>query len=126
MKKFIFVMNHDLTPEQKSSVGDREIVEVADRDLLVVPDSPNLGRDWFVGRAEEIVAAVGGIEAGDTLHVMGQQQLVMAISALGRKAGAELVESCSKRDSVEKTMPDGKVVKTNVFTFNGFRIVHNY
>lgn len=126
MKKFIFIMQHALTPEQKSAVGDREIVEIADKALLNVPEDPNLGREWFATRAEEIISAVGGISEGDTLHVMGQQQLAMAVSALGRKAGAGLVESCTKRDSVEKTLPDGKVVKTNVFTFTGFRTVHAY
>lgn len=125
MKKFIFIMQHALTPEQKAAVGDREIVEIADKALLNVPEDPCLGREWFATRAEEIVAAVGGISENDTLHVMGQQQLAMAVSALGRKAGAELVESCTKRESAEKVV-DGKVVKTNVFTFTGFRTVHSY
>lgn len=118
-------MQHALTPEQKAAVGDREIVEIADKALLNVPEDPNLGREWFATRSEEVLAAVGGVSEGDILHVMGQQQLTMAVSAHGRKAGAELVESCTKRESAEKVV-DGKVVKTNVFTFTGFRTVHSY
>ena len=122
MNKFFFVMQHPLTPEQKTaaSEGGREIVELQQKNLLDVPDDPTLGREWFATRATE------GVGDGDIAHVMGQQQLAAATQAAARRAGATLVESCTKRDSVEKTLPDGKVVKTNVFTFAGFRTVHEY
>ena len=52
MAKFIFVMQHQPTPEQLSAAteGGREVVQLADKKLLVVPDDAGLGRDWFVQR----------------------------------------------------------------------------
>ncbi len=128
MKKFIFIMSHVPTKEQlvAASEGGREIVQVADKKLLVVPDDANLGRDWFVQRAEEIVSSVGGIAEGDTLHVMGQQQLTMAVSAIGRRAGANLVESVTPRVSRDIPQADGTVKKEFIFSFSGFRTVHSY
>jgi len=126
--KFIFVMQHAPTAEQitAASEGNREVVQVSDKKLLIVPDDAELGRDWFVQRAEEIVSSVGGIAEGDTLHVMGQQQLAMAVSAIGRKAGATLVESVTPRVSKDIPQPDGTVKKEFIFTFKGFRLVHSY
>ena len=126
--KFIFIMQHAPTPEQitAASEGNREVVQVSDKKLLIVPDDAELGRDWFVQRAEEIVSSVGGIAEGDTLHVMGQQQLAMAVSAIGRKAGATLVESVTPRVSKDIPQADGTVKKEFIFTFKGFRTVHNY
>lgn len=127
-KKFIFIMQHQPTPEQISAASEsgREIVQITDKKLLVVPDDANLGREWFTARAEEIVSAVGGIVEGDTLHVMGQQQLAMAVSAIGRKAGATLVESVTPRVSKDTPQLDGTVKKETVFSFSGFRTVHAY
>lgn len=129
MKKFVFVMQHPPTPEQitaASNVG--EVVEMTKeaKGLLNVPDDPKLGRDWFATRADAILASVGGVGSGDTAHIMGQAQLASATQAAARKAGATLVESVTPRTSVEKTLPDGKVEKTNVFSFAGFRTVHEY
>jgi len=121
-------MQHSPTAEQLTSAseGGREIVQVSDKALLNVPDDAQLGRDWFVQRAEQIVTAVGGIAEGDTLHVMGQQQLAMAVSAIGRKAGATLVESVTPRVSKDIPQPDGTVKKEFTFSFTGFRTVHTY
>jgi hypothetical protein len=126
--KFIFIMQHAPTVEQitAASEGNREVVQVSDKKLLIVPDDAELGRDWFTQRAEEIVSAIGGIAEGDTLHVMGQQQLAMAVSAIGRKAGATLVESVTPRVSKDIPQPDGNVKKEFIFTFKGFRLVHSY
>jgi len=128
--KFVFIMNHAPTREQVNAAQDfgvgRRIVELTDKTMLVVPDDPALGRTWFTQRATEIVASIGGIEEGDVLHVMGQQQLVMAVSAIGRKVGAKLVESVTPRISKEVHLPDGTVRKENVFSFAGFRVVHEY
>ncbi len=128
MKKFIYIMQHAPTPEQitAASEGNREVVQVSDKKLLIVPDDAELGRDWFVQRAEEIVSSVGGIVEGDTLHCMGQQQLAMAVSAIGRRAGANLVESVTPRVSRDIPQADGTVKKEIVFSFTGFRTVHNY
>jgi hypothetical protein len=127
--KFIFIMQHQPTAEQitAASEGGREIVQITDKKLLVVPDDAELGRDWFTQRAEQIVAAVvGGINEGDTLHCMGQQQLAMAVTAIGRRAGANLVESVTPRVSKDIPQDDGTVKKEFVFSFTGFRTVHSY
>lgn len=128
MKKFIFIMQHQPTAEQltAASEGGREIVQIADKKLLVVPDDAELGKEWFTTRAEEIVKAVGGIEEGDTLHVMGQPQLAAAIQATARLAGAQIVESVTPRVSKDIRQPDGSIKKESVFTFSGFRLVHSY
>jgi hypothetical protein len=128
MRRFIFIMQHQPTPEQISaaSEGGWEIVQINDKKLLVVPDDAGLGRQWFVRRAEEIAAAVGGITHGDILHVMGQQQLAMAVMAIGRRVGANMVESVTPRVSKDIPQPDGTIKKEFVFSFKGFRAVHEY
>ena len=121
-------MQHTPTAEQLAAAVEdgREIVQLADKKLLNVPDDPKLSRDWFAQRAEEILREVGGVMEGDVLHVMGQQQLAVAISAFGRNAGATLVESVTPRESKDIPQSDGSVKKELVFTFRGFRKVHNY
>ncbi len=128
MKTFAFIMSHVPTAEQitAASEGGREVVQVNDKKLLIVPDDANLGRDWFVQRAEEIALAVGGFSAGDVAHIMGQAQLASAVQALARQAGAELVESVTPRVSKDIPQPDGTVKKEFIFTFKGFRLVHSY
>ena len=121
-------MSHKPTEDQllAAQEGQRKVIQVDDKSLLIVPDEPELVRDWFTTRAEEIVKAVGGIEEGDTLHVMGQQQLAMAITAIGRRAGAEIVESVTPRVSKDIPQEDGTVKKEFTFAFKGFRTVHQY
>ena len=127
MAKFIFVMQHQPTTEQLSAAAKLgEVVQLADKKLLAVPDSAELGREWFATRATAIIAAVGGISEGDTLHVMGQPQLASAIQAEGRKANATLLESVTPRTSKDVPQADGTVKKESVFTFSGFRLVHSY
>lgn len=120
-------MQHAPTPEQitaAQAVG--EVVQLADKKLLVVPDDATIGRDWFVQRAAEVVTAIGGIAEGDTVQCMGQQQLAAAVNALARKAGAKLVESVTPRISVDKPQPDGTTKKEFTFSFAGFRELHSY
>lgn len=127
MAKFVFIMNHQPTPEQlslASKVG--EVVQLDDKGLLIVPDDPTLGKDWFIRRAEKVLCAVGWVGPGDLLHIMGQQQLAMAVGALGRRLGATLMESVTPRVSTEVVQPDGSVKKENIFRFSGFRQVHEY
>ncbi len=121
-------MQHAPIPAQMTaaSEGGRAIVELKEKNLLNVPDDPLLDHAWFVQRAEEIILAVGGVVQDDILHVMGQQQLAMAVSAIGRRVGATLVESVTPRTSKEVMQQDGSVKKENVFTFSGFRTVHEY
>jgi hypothetical protein len=128
MSKFIFVMQHQPTLEQLTAASERgrEIVQLDDKRLLLVPDDPTLGRDWFTQRATEIVAAVGGLAEGDTLCAAGQQQLAMAVSAIGRRAGVTLVESVTPRVSKDIPQADGSVKKEFTFVFTGFRTVHEY
>ena len=82
MNKFIFVMQHAPTAEQLTAAagGGLEVVQISDKKLLIVPDDANLGKEWFTARAEEIVKAVGGIEEGDTAHIMGQALSLIHIS----------------------------------------------
>lgn len=127
MSKFIFVMQHAPTPEQlvaAEAIG--QVVQLAEKKLLIVPDDASLGRDWFVQRATEVVTAIGGIAEGDTVQCMGQQQLAAAVNALARKAGAKMVESVTPRVSVDKHQPDGTVKKEFTFSFAGFRELHSY
>lgn len=123
----IFIMQHPLTDEQREAAEKiGEVVELSDKSLLNVPDDPSLNREWFVGRAQEILDSLGVNCFGDLVHVMGQQQLAMAVIGQARQAGALIIESVTSRESVEEKQPDGSVRKTNVFRFNGFRHVYQY
>jgi hypothetical protein len=126
MERFIFIMIHPASEEQMAACGDAHIEQVSDKGLLIVPDNPDLEREWFTSRAAEIEKSFAGFGKEDIIQIMGQQQLAMSVSALARKAGATLVESVTPRESVEETLPDGSVKKTNVFRFIGFRTVHRY
>jgi len=127
MSKFFFIMQHQPTAEQLAEAGKiGEVVQLADKKLLGVPDSPTLERDWFVQRAEEIELSLGGFSAGDTVQAMGQQQLAMALNARGLRAGVTLVESVTERKAVETAQPDGSVKKESVFVFRGFRPVYEF
>ncbi len=127
MKKFVFIMQHTPTAEQVTRASESgQVVELSDKKLLLVPDDLYLDYAWFVSRAADIVAAVGGICPGDTVQVMGQQQLAMVVNAHARSCGAELVESVTPRTSKEVHQPDGTVKKETVFSFAGFRKLHNY
>ena len=112
-------MNHSATLEQLSAASNlaAEVIQFTDRDLLTVPHDPNLPREWFTTRAEEIIRLVGGIQKGDVLHVMGQPQLAIAVMAAGRRAGARIVESIHPRTKIPGKRP---------FQFSGFRDVYEY
>jgi len=69
------------------------ITVLDEKRLLVVPNVASLGRDWFVRRAADVIAEIGGLEKGDVVHVVCQQQLAQAICAASRSAGATAVES---------------------------------
>lgn len=125
--KFIFIMNHAPTSEQLARAAEMgTVVELTEKKLLAVPDDSSLGRDWFSARAAEIIASVGGVSPGDTVHMMGQQQLALAVNAAARARGARLVESVTPRISREIRQGDGTVKKENVFSFAGFRELHAY
>ena len=127
MSKFFFVMQHQPTAEQMTAAAAvGEVVQLVDKKLLNVPDDPTLGKEFFTTRAEEIETALGGFSAGDIVHAMGQAQLAAAITARARKVGANLVESVTPRISKEVPQPDGTVKKEVVFSFAGFRTVHEY
>ncbi len=121
-------MQHQPTTEQIAAAREvgREVIELADKKLLAVPDDAGLTHDWFIQRAAAILAAVGGVSTGDTVHAMGQPQLANAVNAKARWAGATLVESVTVRESVDEPQPDGTVKKTAVFRFRGFRSVYEF
>ena len=123
-------MNHPANTAQVEAAekDGHKVIELTSeqKKLLTVPEDPNLGFDWFYNRSTEILAAVGGVKLGDIVHVMGQQQLASAVSALARRFGAQLLESVTPRISKDFPQPDGSVKKENVFLFSGFRVVHNY
>ncbi len=104
--RLVFVMQHQPTAEQlEAAARIGEIVQLEDKKLLNVPDDPELGRDFFTKRAEEIELALGGFSSEDTVQAMGQQQLAMAINARAKKAGASLVESVTARESSRLPSP---------------------
>jgi hypothetical protein len=142
--KIVLIMQHAPTPEQLDAAWRFGVDVVVALDpgkpearvegveyrgstsLLNVPEDPGLPRDWFVSRAAEILAAVGGVEPGDIVQAMGQLQLTNAINTVARRAGARLVESTTRREGVEKLQPDGTVKKEYVFRFAGFRPVYEF
>lgn len=126
-RRFVSVMQHQMTLEQAEEarlLG--EVTELADKSLLIVPDDPELGRDFFLQRAEEIIQAVGGLGFGDVFHAGGQAQLVAALVRKARDRQAFPVESVTARESVDQKQEDGSVKKTAVFRFRGFRPVYQF
>lgn len=127
MAKFFFIMQHQPTAEQLAEAGKiGEVVQLADKKLLNVPDDPALSRNWFVQRAEEIELSLGRFSASDTVQAMGQQQLAMALNARALLAGATLVESVTERKAVETSQSDGSIKKESVFVFRGFRPIYQF
>lgn len=142
--KFVLLMQHTPTPEQLQAVREFGVAEIVALDsgkpearvegveyrgstqMLMVPEDPELPREWFVQRAAEILTAVGGVGPGDIVQAMGQIQLANAINAAARHAGARLVESTTRREGVEKLQPDGTVKKEFIFKFAGFRPVYEF
>jgi hypothetical protein len=126
--RFILIMQHAPTEGQikAASEGGREVVQLADKSLLMVPEVPALPKAWFESQAEKIAAAVGGFKEGDTVHAVGESVLALAVQALARKAGCDCVVSVTTRNNVDKPQPDGSVKSVSVFVFMGFRPVYEF
>ena len=142
-KKFFFLMQHQPTVQQVEAareMGAEKIIAMCaapekplagveylgNNNLLNVPEDPSLDREWFLSRAKKILTAVGDMNPGDIVHAMGQYQLTFALNVLARQAGAELVESVTKRESVDKSLPDGSTKKVAIFRFIGYRPVYEF
>ncbi len=127
MKRFVVIMQHPLAPEQRAEGKEfGRIIELSDKGMLNVPPDLRIERGWFVGRAAEIASVFGGFGPEDTVMVMGQQQLTMAIMAEARRAGARLVEAVTERVATEEKAEDGSVKKTSIFRHKCFRPVWDY
>ena len=135
MAKFYSIMQHPLSSEQRAEIVPLGLVDIVElnvvrkgdfNQLLDVPADPDLGREWFVERAQVIAEALGGFDSADVVLAMGQPQLAAAIQAEARNAGAFVVEAVSERRSVEQTQPDGSTRKVAVFVHRGFRPVYAY
>lgn len=148
-KKFFCLMMHNPTVDQAEAarqLGTESVVAMARKPepkkpgdaeptpgveylgitgLLNVPEDPELAREWFVAQAAKIVSAVD-LHEGDIVHCMGQYQLTDAVNAHARRLGATLLESVTKRDSVDVTQPDGSIKKEAVFKFQGYRPVYEF
>jgi hypothetical protein len=125
--RFIFIMQHtptDIQVSEGKKLGD--VFELNDKKLLLVPDDPSLQKVWFEEQAKKIEAVFGGFGPQDTVHAMGQGQLVNALNAAAVRAGAKIVESVTKRVSRDVPQPDGTIKKELIFDFCGFREVYQF
>ncbi len=119
MAKFFNVTNHALTAEQMNNINaEYGIHEVIDLNPGEVDPQASLGE---VNNLAANLIADGNFTAGDIAMVQTEQTLVFCIVAALQRIGVRCVVATTRRESAEKTLPDGSVVKTNVFKHVRFR-----
>ena len=122
-KLFINATNHALTPAQVADITEKGFTPVelpaglkaywgactADNWKIIFEEFQNFVNGLALGKDVEIVTMVAG-------YAPLVYNIVADITIKGHKA----LYADSKRESVEKTMEDGSVVKSNVFRHLGF------
>lgn len=121
MAKFINVTNHNLTGEQLADIKNVygiDEVDIIDLNPGEVDPEANLGE---VNNLATNIIANGNFAAGDVAMVQTEQTLVLCLVSALQQLGVRCVVATTRRESAEKTLPDGSVVKTNVFRHIRFR-----
>lgn len=119
MAKFFNVTNHNLTSEQIADIKNKfNIDEVVDLNPGEV--DPEASSAQVNNHATNIIAN-GNFSLGDVAMVQTEQTLVFCLVSALQELGVRCVVATTRRESAEKTLPDGSVVKTNVFKHVRFR-----
>ncbi len=128
MTTIINLTQHTATPAQvEAGVVDLPVATTTDFGVvsprarlaaLLTFDSLPSGDEIF-SRATEIACLAAPLE-GETAMIGGAPYLMPELARQLDELGIRPVYAFSRRVSVEKTLPDGKVVKTNEFVHEGF------
>ena len=113
----INLTQHPTTTEQLTA----GVTEPADKDevrrLLTFDELPS--KELVKARAKAL-AEIAENSGAKSAMIGGAPFLMAALEKALREVGITPVYAFSKRESVEKTLPDGSVQKTNVFKHIGF------
>ena len=110
MKKVLNLSNHVLTGAQVSELTEKgyEIVELSDSDKKV----------W--GQLDpynykEVIDEILSTYSADLFHVAGFPPAVVYAVEHIKDLGKEAIYAYSVRESIEEHLPDGSVIKKNIF-----------
>ena len=87
---------------------------------LTFNELPNYDELYFRSIAVIAILQAAGMKQGDSIMVGGAPFLMEELCRLLRINGYKPVFAFSRRESVEKQMPDGSTIKTAVFRHLGF------
>lgn len=119
MAKFFNITNHSLTGEQLADIKDKfNIDEVVDLNPGEV--EPQISSAQVNNLATNLIAN-GNFSLGDVAMVQTEQTLVFFLVSILQRIGVRCVVATTRRESAEKVLPDGSIIKTNVFRHVRFR-----
>ena len=119
MAKFFNITNHSLTGEQLADIKDKfNIDEVVDLNPGEV--DPQVSSAQVNNLATNLIAN-GNFSLGDVAMVQTEQTLVFFLVSTLQRIGVRCVVATTRRESAEKVLPDGSIIKTNVFRHVRFR-----
>ena len=114
--------------EQKEGVSNKGYSSITEIPFPQV--DPAMDKEDVSKLAMDIIYQLGeildvkGISPSEvTLHIMGEQSLFYILTHICKDLGYTVVVSTSRREAVEKVLPNGEVEKTSVFKFIQFREV---
>jgi hypothetical protein len=119
MAKFFNITNHSLTSEQIADIKNKfNIDEVVDLNPGEV--DPQASSAQVNNLATNLIAN-GNFSLGDVAMVQTEQTLVFCLVSALQQIGVRCVVATTRRESAEKVLPDGSIIKTNVFRHVRFR-----
>lgn len=119
MAKFCNITNHVLTSEQ---LADINIVYGIDDVVDLNPGEVDPEADLAeINNIATNIISNGNFAAGDVAMVQTEATLMICLISALQALGVRCVVATTRRESTEKTLPDGSVVKTNVFRHLRFR-----
>ena len=113
--RIVNLTQHDASVEQKGVFEPHQKEKV--KQLLTFSSLPE--REEIKERAEQL-AKIAESEKVDFAMIGGAPYLMSALEEALIKKGINPLYAFSKRESVEKTLSDGRVEKTQVFRHLGF------
>jgi len=126
MKQFFSIMNHSLSNDQIPALFS----ELGAQAGWQLADEPELARRWAnidpaVDLDNQLLEDIQSwllsskrhdpAQPGDVIIIAGEPVHSFALVSWCIKQGFVPVAATTRRESVEKTLPDGSVTKTNIF-----------
>lgn len=121
MARFFNITNRSLTSEQiadiKNEFGIDEVEIVKLNHVKIAPEA-ELSE---VNNIAAFLMIIGEFAKGDVAMIQTEASLMFCLVPALQQIGVRCVVATTRRKSAEKTLPDGSVVKTNVFKHVRFR-----